>query len=171
MEKLRWYFKHGTKFEEFSVLYDDDKFILVQNDNTQNYSYGLKSDFGTLYGFPVNQSCLNMEQANDMLHAFVEIDKKYLDTLGEIAEVNIKRCNNMIEAITRYKNVSILWKEYRIMRVNNNCNTCKNLINEICQLEENGCQTSMYEQYESNQDYFECMNDYNNGSMQVEQLA
>ena len=23
MEKLKWYFKNGTKFEEFSVLYDD----------------------------------------------------------------------------------------------------------------------------------------------------
>jgi hypothetical protein len=101
MKKLRWYFKHGTKFEEFSVLYDDDKFILVQNDNTKKYSYGLKSDFGTLYGFPVNQSCLNTEEVKAILYAFVEIDKKYLDSLGEIAEVNIKRWNNMLEAITQ----------------------------------------------------------------------
>jgi len=100
MKKLRWYLKHGIKFEEFSVLYDDDKFILVQNDNTKKYSYGLKSDFGTLYGFPVNQSCLNTEEVKAILYEFVEIDKKYLDTLGEIAEVNIQRWNNMLEAIT-----------------------------------------------------------------------
>jgi hypothetical protein len=101
MEKLRWYFKHGTKFEEFSVLYDDEKFILVQNDNTKKYSYGLKRDFGTLCGFPVNQSCLNMEEAKEILHTFVEIDKKYLDSLGEIAKSNIKRWNNMLKVIAQ----------------------------------------------------------------------
>lgn len=99
MEKLRWYFKSGTKFEEYSVLYSDDKFILVQNDKTKKYSYGLRRDFGTLYGFPVNQSCLNMEEAKKMLNAFVEIDTSYLGSLGEIAQENINRWNGMLKAI------------------------------------------------------------------------
>lgn len=99
MEKLRWYFKNRTKFEEFSVLFVDEDFILVQNDNTKKYSYGLKRDFGTLYGFPVNQSCLTKEEAIDMLNVFIDIDKKYIDTLGKIAENNIKRWSNMLEKI------------------------------------------------------------------------
>jgi len=101
MKKLNWYFKHGTICHVYSVLYEDDTFILVENDETQEYSFGVKRDFGTLYGFPVNQSCLNTEEANEILNAFVEIDKKYLDSLGEIAETNIKRWNSMLEVITQ----------------------------------------------------------------------
>lgn len=101
MKKLNWYFKHGTICHVYSVLYEDDIFILVENDETQEYSFGVKRDFGTLYGFPVNQSCLNTEEANEILYSFVDIDKKYLDSLGEIAEVNIKRWNNMLEAIAQ----------------------------------------------------------------------
>lgn len=100
MEKLRWYFKQGTKFEEFSVLYDDGKFILVKNDSSGKYSYGLKRDFGSLYGFPVNQSYLTIEEAKDMLMAFIEIDEKYLDSLGDIARENILRWKNMINVLT-----------------------------------------------------------------------
>lgn len=99
MEKLKWYFKNGTKFEEYSVLYSDNKFILVQNDNTKKYSYGLRRDFGSLYGFPINQSCLTIDEAKEMLSAFVEIDKSYLDSLGYIAKENIDRWKNMLKAI------------------------------------------------------------------------
>lgn len=101
MEKLRWYFKHGTKFEEYSVLFDDGNYILVQNDNSKEYSYGLKRDFGTLFGFPVNQSCLTMEETKNMLNSFIKIDESYIDSLGEIAENNIKVWNSMLEAIIR----------------------------------------------------------------------
>ena len=99
MKKLKWYLKNGTRFEEYSVLYDDSKFILVQNDNTKKYSYGLKGDFGTLFGFPVNQSCLTVEEAKEMLTAFIKIDESYIDTLGDIAKANIKRWNDMLEKI------------------------------------------------------------------------
>lgn len=99
MEKLRWYLKSGTKFEEYSVLYSDDRFILVQNDNTKKYSYGLRRDFNTLYGFPVNQSCLTNDEAKEMLFAFIKIDKSYLDSLGDIAKENINRWNSMLKVI------------------------------------------------------------------------
>ena len=99
MKKLRWYFKNGTKFEEYSILFDDGDFTLVQNDNTKKYSYGLKRDFGTLYGFPVNQSCLTKEETINMLNSFINIDKLYIDSLGEIAENNVKRWINMLEKI------------------------------------------------------------------------
>lgn len=99
MEKLRWYFKNGTKFEEYSVLYSDDKFVLVQNDNTKKYSFGLMRDFGSFYGFPVNQACLQIDEAKEQLTAFIEIDKSYIDTLGDIAKANIERWENMLKAI------------------------------------------------------------------------
>lgn len=35
MRKLRWYFKNRTRYEEYSVLYQNEKYILVQNDNTK----------------------------------------------------------------------------------------------------------------------------------------
>jgi len=96
MKKLNWYFKHGTICHVYSVLYEDERFILVQNDETQKYSFGMKRDFGTLCGFPVDQSCLSSDKAEEVLNGFIEVDKQYLDTLGEIAEANIKRWEDMI---------------------------------------------------------------------------
>lgn len=103
MKKLKWYFKHGTTYELFSVLYEDEQFILVQNDNTKKFSFGLKRDFGTLYGFPVNQSCLTLAECKKLLNAFIRIDKGYLDSLGEIAEKNIERWQNMLTALKAAK--------------------------------------------------------------------
>ena len=77
MRKLKWYYKNGETFEVYSVLYDNGKYILVQNDNTKKYSFGLARDFGSLYGFPVNQSCLTKKEVKERLLAFIEIDKKY----------------------------------------------------------------------------------------------
>ena len=77
MKKLKWYYKNGETFEVYSVLYDNGKYILVQNDNTKKYSFGLARDFGSLYGFPVNQSCLTKKEVKERLLAFIEIDKKY----------------------------------------------------------------------------------------------
>lgn len=101
MQKLRWYFKNETCFENYTALYSDDNFILVQNDNTKKYSFGVKRDFGTLYGFPVDQSCLSQEEAIETLNRFIEIDKSYIDSLENIARNNIKRWENMIKAITQ----------------------------------------------------------------------
>lgn len=77
MKKLKWYYKNGKTFEKYSVLYENDKYILVQNDNTKKYSFGLSRDFGSFYGFPVNQSCLSADELKAQLLAFIEIDKKY----------------------------------------------------------------------------------------------
>lgn len=99
MKKLKWYYKHGTKFEMFSVLYEDDTFMLVQNDATKTFSFGVRRDFGSLCGFPVNQSCLTLEECREQLTAFIRIDKGYLNSLGEIAENNIKRWQNMIASL------------------------------------------------------------------------
>lgn len=77
MRKLKWYYKNGETFEVYSVLYDNGKYILVQNDNTKKYSFGLSRDFGSIYGFPVNQSCLTKKELEERLLAFINIDKKY----------------------------------------------------------------------------------------------
>lgn len=101
MEKLRWYFKHGTRYETYSVLYKNDGWILVQNDNSCKYSFGLERDFGTLFGFPVNQSCLTFDEAKEILSDFINIDTKYIGSIGTIAKENIKRWNNMLLAIKK----------------------------------------------------------------------
>lgn len=99
MEKLRWYFKHGTKYEEYTVLYREEDYILVQNDATGKYDFGLARDFGTLYGFPVNQSCLTEQEAIDRLNAFISIDEKYIPSTGDFARRNIDRWQKMLAAI------------------------------------------------------------------------
>jgi len=96
MEKLKWYFKHGTKYELYSVLYKADKWILVQNDRTGKYSFGLERDFGTLFGFPVNQSCLIIDELMEILNDFIRIDTSYIESIGDIAIKNISRWKNMI---------------------------------------------------------------------------
>lgn len=70
----RWYFKHGTRYEEFNVLYDNGMFMLVQNRETKAFSFGLCEDFGTLFGFPVNWSCLTKDQAIELLQGMIRVD-------------------------------------------------------------------------------------------------
>ena len=94
MKKLKWYYKNGETFEVYSVLYDNGKYILVQNDNTKKYSFGLARDFGSLYGFPVNQSCLTKKEVKERLLAFIEIDKKY-NNVNKTQEIY----ESMLEAI------------------------------------------------------------------------
>ena len=77
MNKKVWYFNNNS--EVHSVLYEDKTYILVMNDENKLYSFGLKNDFNTLYGFPVNQSCLTKEETIDILKIFIEIDNKYGD--------------------------------------------------------------------------------------------
>jgi hypothetical protein len=71
MNTRRWYFKNN--YTEYQVLFEDDGYILVRNLEFDSkkwpeygpYSFGLSRDFGTLYGFPVNQSCLKIGEAKN----------------------------------------------------------------------------------------------------------
>ena len=94
MNKKVWYFKNNS--EVYSVLYEDKTYILVMNDKSKLYSFGLKNDFGTLYGFPVNQSCLTKEETIDILKIFIEIDNKYND-INNTAKV----WGNMIKILSK----------------------------------------------------------------------
>lgn len=97
MKKRVWHFKNSQ--EVYTVLYEDDLFILVQNDRTKKYSFGGKDDFGSFLGFPVGQSCLTYEEAIKRLNAFIKIDKKYLKSSPDIFGKQIERWQNMIQAI------------------------------------------------------------------------
>lgn len=77
MKTRKWYFKNN--YELYNVLYEDNRYILVQNCNTKLLSFGLVEDFGTLLGFPVNQSCLTKNECINILKRFINIDKKYND--------------------------------------------------------------------------------------------
>lgn len=82
MKKQRiWYFKDnkGIYKEIYNVIYEDEKYILVQCDETKEFSFGLKRDFGTLCGFPINQICLTKDECVYLLNSFIDIDKKYDD--------------------------------------------------------------------------------------------
>lgn len=75
MNRRRWYYKNGTCFEEFDILFDNGRFMLVQNVKTKVFSFGVCENFGTLYGFPVNWSCLTKDQAIERLNNMIRIDK------------------------------------------------------------------------------------------------
>ena len=94
MNKKVWYFKNNS--EVYSVLYEDKTYILVMNDESKLYSFGLKNDCGTLCGFPVNQSCLTKEETIDILKIFIEIDNKY-DDINNTAKV----WGNMIKILSK----------------------------------------------------------------------
>lgn len=106
MKQLKWYFKHGMHYETFSVLYEDDKFMLVRNDQTSKYSFGMVKCFNTLYGFPVNWSCLHKEKAIDVLNGLIGVEQKHLPELGEYAETNIIRWRGMINALQHEKEIA-----------------------------------------------------------------
>ena len=77
MKTKKWYFKNN--YELYNILYEDDRFILVQNVNDKLFSFGVASDFGTLLGFPVNQSCLTKNECINKLKRFIDISKEYKD--------------------------------------------------------------------------------------------
>lgn len=77
MEQRKWFFNHGSNFELFNVLFARDGFIVVQNGKTNAISLGTEDCFGSLYGFPVDQSCLTKDEAIFVLREWIEIDKGY----------------------------------------------------------------------------------------------
>lgn len=77
MNRRRWYYKNGTCFEEFDILFDNGRFMLVQNVKTKVFSFGVCENFGTLYGFPVNWSCLTKDQAIERLNNMIRIDMQW----------------------------------------------------------------------------------------------
>ena len=110
MKQLKWYFKNGTKYNTYSVLYEDDKFMLVRNDDHDEkefngkygaYSFGTKDCFNSLYGSPVDWSCLHKEKAIEVLKGIIGVEQQYLPTLGEIAEKNIIRWQGMINVLEK----------------------------------------------------------------------
>lgn len=101
----RWYFKHGTRYEEFNVLYDNGMFMLVQNRETKAFSFGLCEDFGTLFGFPVNWSCLTKDQAIELLQGMIRVDNTdpELDAIWkkQYGHTESEQWQAMIEAVSR----------------------------------------------------------------------
>lgn len=77
MEQRKWFFNHGANFELFNVLFDRDGFIVAQNDETRAISFGTADCFGSLFGFPANQSCLTKNEAISVLRGWIGIDKSY----------------------------------------------------------------------------------------------
>ena len=88
--------------ESFYVLYDDEKYCVVKNCETKNYSFGLWQDFYDTYYFPVNQSCLTLKQIRQRLEAFTEINKKYMSANEQLDCWLLKQnlvYKNMLESL------------------------------------------------------------------------
>lgn len=77
MEQRKWFFNGGANFELFNVLFDRDGFLVVQNSKTRTISFGEASCFGSLFGFPANQSCLTKDEAVSVFREWAKIDKGY----------------------------------------------------------------------------------------------
>lgn len=92
MKIKRWYFKNN--YEDYKVLFENETYILIQNINTSKYSFGISRDFGSFYGFPINQSCLNKNECIERLKQFIEIDKTYNNVNN-----NINIYNKMIKLL------------------------------------------------------------------------
>lgn len=91
MEQRKCFFNHGANFELFNVLFDCDGFLVVQNNETKVISFGTADCFNSLFGFPVNQSCITKDEAISILHNWIEIDESY--------NFSTSRWKNMISAI------------------------------------------------------------------------
>ena len=103
MEQRKWYFKHGTRYELFNILFDNDRYMLVQNCETKAISFGMCDCFNTLCGFPVRWSCLTRPQAISIISDLICIDKKYPEVLElelqHFGYTSIDQWNSMIEAL------------------------------------------------------------------------
>ncbi len=99
-EKRRLHFNHGQAYEDFSVLYDDGQFILVRSDRSGLYSFGLCREFGSFYGFPVNQECLSEKELVQELDRQICIDREYIIQFGKRATESVSRMEKMKEAAT-----------------------------------------------------------------------
>lgn len=103
MEQRKWYFKHGTRYELFNILFDNGRFMLVENCETKAISFGMCDCFNTLYGFPVDWSCLTRPRAIAIISNLVGIDTKYPE-LRELERQQfgytiIDQWNSMIDAL------------------------------------------------------------------------
>lgn len=74
MNVRRWYYENKNRYEEFEVLYDNGRFMLVRNVEGGAFSFGLCEDFGTPFGFPACWSCLTKDQIVEKLNGFIGID-------------------------------------------------------------------------------------------------
>lgn len=105
MNRRRWYYKNGTCFEEFDILFDNGRFMLVQNRETKAFSFGICEDFGTLFGFPVNWSCLTKDRAIEILQGMIRIDSinPELDAIckKQYGYTESEQWQAMIEAVSR----------------------------------------------------------------------
>lgn len=93
MAQRKWYYRNGTCYETFNILFDNSHFMLVQNDDTKVFSFGTSDCFNTLYGFGVNQSCLTKQEVIAELRRWIAIDeqhpsmRKVIDQLNSMIDV------------------------------------------------------------------------------------
>ncbi len=93
------------------ILYEDDVYILLKDTDfdaekyPQNgpYSFGLKAEMNSIYGFPVAQSCLTKEAAIEQLNLHIQLGEEHIAKYDKRftggAEEYIQVCRSMIDAL------------------------------------------------------------------------
>lgn len=108
MEQRIWYFKNGTVTQPYDIIYDDGKYICVRSVNSGKYSYGMSNNFGTLYGFPVGQSCLPKEEIIKTLSDNLERSQKHWGKT--VPDSVFKEWKAKSEMIKRLQPIKLAWE-------------------------------------------------------------
>lgn len=58
-------------------IFNDGAFVIVKDDNRDEYSFGTLYELDSFYGFPAEQSCLTKEQAIETLRRLTGIYKPF----------------------------------------------------------------------------------------------
>lgn len=95
MEQRKWYYNNHKSYEVFNVLSENVRFMLVQNDETKLYSFGDRRDFDTVFGFPVNDSCLTLQELMNRLDDMIAIDSDPKNAIYNQIQKQAIGCTNV----------------------------------------------------------------------------
>lgn len=103
MEQRKRYFNHSSRYELYNILFDNGRFMLVENCETKEISFGMCDCFNDPCGFPVAWSCLTRPQAVSTISGLIGIDKKYPEVQEleqqQFGYTSIDQWNGMIDAM------------------------------------------------------------------------
>lgn len=95
IRKLVSYNNSGKSCEVFNVLYENPVFMLIQSTETKLYYFGLRSDFNSIWGFPVNDSALSLNELIERLDELIELDGDPKNAVYEQVQKQNIGCTNV----------------------------------------------------------------------------
>ena len=74
MDRMEKKYKSGSEW--YIVLYKNNGYLMVQNEESKRISFGNEEDFDSFYWFPVNNSCLSVKEAKKRLEFLIDLNSK-----------------------------------------------------------------------------------------------